>query len=266
MKQRRYLADKVGPVVVVAAAILLWWAERKRPLRRTVEPTPVRQARNVTVAGLAALTVQLAERPVVEPLAHFVEANRWGLVPRLRGPAWVRTLAALLLLDYTLYLWHVLVHRVPVLWRFHAVHHVDRDLDASTAVRFHFGELTISVPWRALQVAAIGVSPAQLHLWQRMLLVSILFHHSNVKLPRPVERILGLIVMTPRLHGIHHSDVRVVRDANWSSGLTVWDWLHGTLRNDLPQDAITIGVEGRADPADVTLPRLIAMPFTADLR
>jgi sterol desaturase/sphingolipid hydroxylase (fatty acid hydroxylase superfamily) len=254
----------VGGFGIAAVAVLLWWAERKRPLRRTVEPARIHQARNLAIAGLAAMTVQLAERPLVEPLAAVVQRRGWGVVPRLPGPQWLRTAAALLLLDYTLYLWHVLVHRVPALWRFHAVHHVDRDLDASTALRFHFGELTISVPWRALQVALTGVSPAQLQLWQRLVLVSILFHHSNLELPRRLERILSLVVMTPRLHGIHHSDVRVIRDSNWSSGLTVWDRLHGTLRNDLPQAAITIGVEGFARPADVTLPRVLALPFTAD--
>jgi sterol desaturase/sphingolipid hydroxylase (fatty acid hydroxylase superfamily) len=266
MKQRRYPAAKVGGFGIAAVALLLWWAERKRPLRRTVEHPAVHCTRNLSIAALAAATVQLAENPIVEPIARIVEARRWGLVPRLRGPAWLRTAAALLVLDYTLYVWHVLVHRVPALWRFHAVHHVDRDLDASTALRFHFGELTISVPWRALQVAVIGVSPAQLRLWQRMVLVSILFHHSNLRLPRRLERVLGWLVMTPRLHGIHHSDVEAVRDANWSSGLTIWDWLHGTLRNDLPQEAITIGVEGCARPRDLTLRRILALPFRADLR
>jgi sterol desaturase/sphingolipid hydroxylase (fatty acid hydroxylase superfamily) len=150
---------------------------------------------------------------------------------------------------------------MPLLWRFHAVHHTDRDLDASTAVRFHFGELTLSVPWRAAQVALIGVSPSDLRLWQRALLVSILFHHSNLRLPDGAERALRAVVMTPRLHGIHHADEEATRDANWSSGLTLWDWLHGTLVTDVPQEAIRIGIAGYQHPDDVTLPRILAMPF-----
>jgi sterol desaturase/sphingolipid hydroxylase (fatty acid hydroxylase superfamily) len=209
---------------------------------------------------MAAATVHLAEMPAVTPVAQFVEARRWGLLGRLQ-PGLVRTAASLLLLDYTLYAWHVLTHRVPLLWRFHAVHHVDLDLDASTAVRFHFGELLLSVPWRAAQVAAIGVSERDLRLWQQLVLVSVLFHHSNVRLPEALERLLAVFVVTPRLHGIHHADVEAIRDANWSSGLTVWDWLHGTLRTDVPQDSITIGVDGYEDPAQVTLPRILALPF-----
>ena len=114
----------------------------------------------------------------------------------------------MLLMDYTLYVWHVLTHRVPALWRFHAVHHIDLDLDASTAVRFHFGELTLSTPWRVAQVVVIGTSPLALSIWQTGLLMSILFHHSNVELPLAIERRLGRVFVTPRMHGIHHSQVR----------------------------------------------------------
>lgn len=260
MKQRRYLAAQLGGLMVGVVFGVLWLCERKRPLRRTVEPVIRRQGRNAAVAALAAATVQVAEMPIVQPLAQLVESRRWGLLGRL--PAnWLRTALSLVLLDYTLFVWHVLTHRVPVLWRFHAVHHADRDLDASTAVRFHFGELTLSIPWRAAQVILIGVSSHDLGLWQRALLASILFHHSNLRLPRNVERTLSAFVMTPRLHGIHHANEEQLRDTNWSSGLTVWDWLHGTLRTDVPQEAITIGVKGCDTSDAVTLPKILVMPF-----
>jgi sterol desaturase/sphingolipid hydroxylase (fatty acid hydroxylase superfamily) len=263
MKQRRYPVLQLGGLVIAGVFALLWLAEQKRPLRRRVESTRRRQARNAAVAGIAAVTVQLAEMPAVRPVAALVERRGWGLLGRTR-PGALRTLASLLLLDYTLYVWHVLTHRVPLLWRFHAVHHVDLDLDASTALRFHFGELTLSVPWRIAQVAAIGVSERDLRLWQQLVLVSIVFHHSNVRLPIGVERLLAALVVTPRLHGIHHADVEAIRDSNWSSGLTIWDRLHGTLRTDVPQEAITIGVEGYEAPGQVTLPRILALPFQGE--
>src|SRR5581483_488306 len=144
---------------------------------------------------------------------------------------------------------------------FHVVHHLDRDLDASTAVRFHFGELAISTVWRAAQVVAIGVAPDALAVWQTATLVSVLFHHSNVRLPIALERALARVVVTPRLHGIHHSTVRAETDSNWSSGLVVWDRLHGTLRVDVPQDAIEIGVPAYRSAADAALPRILALPF-----
>jgi len=92
--------------------------------------------------------------------------RRWGLLQQVPLPAWLSTLVAVVLLDYTLYLWHVLAHRSPLLWRAHSVHHIDRDLDVSTGVRFHFAELIASAPWRAGQVALIGVNPAALSVWQ----------------------------------------------------------------------------------------------------
>ncbi len=239
----------------------LLWLERRRPLRRAVESKPRREGRNFIVAALSATAIRLAEKPVVEPLARLVERRRWGLVPWLRLPDWLALPLSLALMDYTLYLWHILTHRVPFLWRFHVVHHVDLDLDASTAIRFHFAEMIVSVPWRALQVLAIGTSPGALSLWQTLTLVEVIFHHSNVKLPITVERWLCRLIVTPRMHGIHHSIVRDETDSNWSSGLTVWDWLHGTLRLDVPQPAITIGVPAYRDPAEVTLPQILALPF-----
>src|SRR5688572_14146975 len=120
---------------------LLLWLELRRPLRRSVESKLRRNARNLVVAGLAALSVQVAEKPVVGPLAKMVERRRWGLFAGHTLPFWLQTTLAVAALDYTLYLWHVVVHRAPWLWRFHLPHHVDRDMDASTALRFHFSEL-----------------------------------------------------------------------------------------------------------------------------
>jgi sterol desaturase/sphingolipid hydroxylase (fatty acid hydroxylase superfamily) len=235
--------------------------ERRRPLRRSVEPKPRRTGRNLAIAALGSVAVQVAEMPVVSRVAAAVERRRWGLLKRLRLPVWIEVSAAVLLMDYTLYVWHVLTHRVPALWRFHAVHHIDLDLDASTAVRFHFGELTLSTPWRVAQVVLIGTSPLALSIWQTGLLMSILFHHSNVELPLWLERRVNRVFVTPRMHGIHHSQVRDETDSNWSSGLTLWDWLHGTLRLNVPQREITIGVPAFTDPDAVTLPQMVALPF-----
>jgi sterol desaturase/sphingolipid hydroxylase (fatty acid hydroxylase superfamily) len=260
MREKKLPTWITAPLALGAFGLLVW-LERRRPLRRAVEPGLGREARNLAVAAAGAVVLSIAERPVVEPLAALVERRRWGLLKRARLPLWLEVPLAVALMDYTLYLWHVLTHRVPFLWRFHVVHHADLDLSASTALRFHFGELALSVPWRAAQVAGLGVSPLALSLWRAFLFLSILFHHSNVRLPHDVERRLARVVVTPRMHGIHHSDVREETDSNWSSGLTVWDLLHGTLRLDVPQDEITIGVPAYREPSDVSLADLLALPF-----
>lgn len=247
--------------LILAAFVALVWLERRRPLRREVEAKLTRSARNLAVAGLGAAALQLTESPISRRLTALVEQRKLGLLKIRRLPMWFETALAVLLLDYTLYVWHVLTHKVPFLWRFHLVHHVDLDLDASTAVRFHFGELVLSVPWRAGQIIAIGVSPLAFSIWKTLLLVSILFHHSNVWLPIHGERWLNRLIVTPRMHGIHHSIVREETNSNWSSGLIVWDRLHGTIHLSTPQSEITIGVPSYREPEDVELLKVLALPF-----
>ena len=249
-----------GGLACATFAVLVWW-ERRRPLREAVEPKLRRNVRNLVVAGLGAAAHQVAAAPVLKPLAETVERRRWGLLRRLDLPLWLEVPLALVLLDYSIYVWHVLTHKAPFLWRFHQVHHVDLDLDTSTALRFHFGELMMSVVWNAGEIVLLGITPLTLSARQTSLLVNILFHHSDVRLPLAVERRLSRFVVTPRMHGIHHSIVPEETDSNWSSGLSVWDRLHGTLRLNVPQEEITIGVPAWRDPREVTLPKVLAIPF-----
>ena len=240
---------------------LLTLGETRRPLRRAVEDKRRRLRRNLAVAAVSAAVIQIADRPLTRRAAAVVEARRWGLAKRLGLPRWAEDALAFLLLDYTLWVWHVLTHRWPPLWSYHAVHHADLDLDASTGIRFHPVEMLASVPWRLAQVLLLGAGPRALGRWQSALFLSVLFHHSNVRLPLALERALALVLVTPRQHGIHHSVVRAEMDSNWSSLLNVWDRLHGTLRLDVPQDAITIGLPSPRDPRALAFPRLMTMPF-----
>jgi sterol desaturase/sphingolipid hydroxylase (fatty acid hydroxylase superfamily) len=248
------------PIALGTFGILVW-LENRRPLRNSVESKIVRNGRNLTVAGIAAVALQLFEQPVVKPLTELVERKSLGLLKIIKLPKWLETILAVTLMDYTLYLWHVLTHRLSFLWRFHLVHHVDLDLDASTAIRFHFGELMISVLWRAMQIVVIGVTPHSFAAWQLFLFPSILFHHSNLRLSPDLDAKLSRFIVTPRLHGIHHSDVQTETDSNWSSGLTIWDRIHGTFKNDVPQDEIVIGVPAYQNADDVTLKKILQQPF-----
>ncbi len=259
--KRALRAGWINGLVVIGEFCLLFWLEHRRPLRRSVEPKLRRSARNLSLAALSAVALQVSERPLIAALIPLIERRRWGLLKRCSMPRWLEAPLAVALMDYTLYLWHVLMHRSPSLWRLHLPHHVDLDLDVSTALRFHFSELVVSIAWRAGQVALIGVSPRAYSAWQKLLMFSILFHHSNVELPIELERWLSRIIVTPRLHGIHHSIIRDETNSNWSSGLTLWDWLHGTLKLNVPQQAITIGVPAYRRSCDVSFPKIIAMAF-----
>ncbi len=247
-------------VAGVTAATLV--GERVVPLRARTQQEPRRILRNLVLGGLSMATIALAEGPAVRPLAARAVRRRRGLAQRLGMPDWARDLGAFLLMDYTMYVWHVLTHKVPMLWRLHLVHHVDLDLDASTALRFHAVDMLVSVPWRALQVSLLGVSPRALRLWQSFFFGSVLFHHSNWRLPTRLERLLALLLTTPRMHGIHHSTVRDETDSNWSSGLSLWDHLHRTFRLDVPQDRLAIGVPGYRERDETGLRGSLRLPFT----
>lgn len=257
--------ERASVVLAYAAIGALFAAllvlEGRRPLRRVVEPRPRRVARNLGMAGLGLAALTLLQTPLLVPVAEWARKERVGALHLVDLPPAVETVAALLLLDYTLWHWHWLTHRVPLLWRFHLVHHVDLDLDSSTALRFHFGEMILSVPYRLAQVVAIGADPSAVALWQVLVVASILFHHSNLRLPVGLERVLVRLVVTPRMHGIHHSDYENETNSNWSSLLSAWDYLHGTLVLSVPQGAIRIGVPSYRDPREVTLGRALALPF-----
>lgn len=255
------LNSLLPPALMAAAALGIVLAERRWPLRQPTQDEPERSLRNVVLGAAALAMVQVAEAPLVQPLSRLAERRRIGLSQRLPLPAWGRDAAAFLMLDYGTYLWHVLTHKVPFLWRFHLVHHVDLDLDSTTALRFHAADMALSAPYRALQVVTAGASPRAFGVWQAFFFLSVLFHHSNIRLPLRLERILSRVFTSPRMHGIHHSTVQDETDSNWSSGLALWDHLHRTFRLDVPQDIIAIGVPAYRDPAELGIGNSLAMPF-----
>lgn len=252
----------LAPLVAGSAFVLIAYAEHRRPLRPRRESQTRRTARNLATAAMAAAATSALSSPLLDPLLRRSTSRRAGLLNQVRLPLALRRAAGVLLLDYTLWWWHWANHAMPLLWRFHLVHHVDRDLDASTAVRFHFGEMSLSVFYRMAQVRLLGVDRTTISIWQTLLLVSILFHHSNLRLPAEIERRLVPWIVTPRMHGIHHSDYANETNSNWSSLFSFWDRLHGTLRLDVEQRAIEIGVPAYQRPSDVTLAKITALPFT----
>jgi sterol desaturase/sphingolipid hydroxylase (fatty acid hydroxylase superfamily) len=248
--------------VATAVAFLIFLVfESARPLRRQREGKLRRAARNLTAGGISLAVVTLLQTPFLVPAARWAAAHQFGLLTLVPLPRPVEIAAAVLLLDYTLWVWHRVNHVVPFFWRFHLVHHVDRDMDASTAFRFHFGEQGLSVGYRLLQVVLLGVDPVALWIWQGLIAVSIVFHHSNTRLSVGLERVLVKVIVTPRMHGIHHSNYRNEANGNWASLFSAWDYLHGTVLLSVPQDSVEIGVPAYGRPEDVTLGKMLAIPF-----
>jgi sterol desaturase/sphingolipid hydroxylase (fatty acid hydroxylase superfamily) len=157
-------------------------------------------------------------------------------------PRWLARTVGVVLLDYTLWHWHRSNHRVPWLWAMHAAHHADRDLDVSTALRFHAGELLASIPFRAAQVVALGIEPATLRAWETAVFVAIAFHHANLRLPARIDEALSPLVITPRLHSIHHSAQPDRLDTHFGTLLAIWDRVHRTRASELDASRLVIGL------------------------
>ena len=243
------------------AAVLLFLAERRWPLRRPVASLLARLGVNLLAAGLALAVAAALVRPVVQRLVGAAERTPIGILGWLALPAWAEALLGFLLLDLTFYWWHRANHRVPLLWRFHNVHHLDPDLDVTTALRFHFGEIALSALFRVVQLTALGVGPLVYWAYELCFQAGTLFHHSNLRLPIAFERALAKLLVTPRMHGIHHSQVEAEASSNYGVLLPWWDRLHRTLRLNVPQALVVIGVPGYATPADNRLRALFANPF-----
>jgi len=231
------------------------------PLRRRKWPSGPRFIINICITLLAFTVGVLIVRPVALATAKWVCSHNFGLVAKLPLPGAVQISMGFILMDATFYYWHRANHEIPVLWRFHKVHHVDPDLDVSTAFRFHFGEVLYSTGFRAAQVLLLGTMPITYLIYEVVFQCANMFHHSNLRLPAGLESKLNIFIVTPRMHGIHHSQIRNEMNSNYSVVFRSWDWVHRTLRLDIPQASINIGVKGYQQKEDNRLWNLLILPF-----
>ncbi|MEO6461639.1 MAG: sterol desaturase family protein [Candidatus Eisenbacteria bacterium] len=252
--------DLVGGALLAVVFAILLIIESLAPLRQRVVARLRSLRTNLAVAAIGTVALRLLLVPVVLAVATLAEQHDFGLLRLVALPGAVEILAGFVLFDYTIYLWHRATHGVPFLWRFHRVHHSDLDLDVSTAFRFHAGELVLSIPVRAAQVALLGLSPALALAYEIAFELATEFHHSNWRLPFGLERRLHWGLVTPRMHGLHHSIVERETNANWGVVFAWWDRLHGTLRLGVPQNEVVIGLPAHRDPA-LSLGALLALPF-----
>lgn len=262
---RRDRLETALGVGVAAMFVGLFVAERLRPLRSPTQPG-VRRPLTSAVVGLAQVAIaQAGAKLLVEPYAAHVVAQRKGLAGSALVPRALAPVVAFLVMDWAMYVWHRMSHRNPELWRLHRVHHVDRDLDTTTALRFHAVDQAASQVVRLAQVRLAGASPTVDLVWRSWFAAAVAFHHSNLRLPIAVEERLARWVVTPRLHGIHHSERRAQTDANWSSGLSIWDRLHGSWRPVSDHAAVpAIGVPGWRDAGDMGVAETLALPWAPE--
>jgi sterol desaturase/sphingolipid hydroxylase (fatty acid hydroxylase superfamily) len=255
------------PVVRVAVflAVLLAMAtwEVAAPRRRREIPRRVRWSNNLAVVALDTLLVRLAFPMAAVGLALVAEERGWGLLNVVEAPAWLACLVSLLALDLAIYLQHVMFHAVPALWRLHRMHHADLEFDVSTGLRFHPLEILLSMGIKLAVVAALGPPASAVLLFEVLLNATSMFNHSNIHIPRPVDRWLRWVVITPDMHRVHHSIFPSETNSNFGFNLPWWDRLLGTYR-DQPKDGhegMTIGIEQFRTRRDLWLDRMLIQPL-----
>jgi len=193
---------------------VLFVLERFVPLRAPKSELIARLVVNLCFSALAFGVAAAIVRPVARAAIRWAGLQPFGLIHIAPLPTTAQFILAFLLMDLSFYWWHVLNHRIPFLWRFHNVHHIDPDLDVSTGFRFHFGEVAMSAAFRVVQVALIGISAPAFAIYEIVFQANTVFHHSNVRLPIRLERLLNKVLVTPRMHGIHHSQVEGETNSN----------------------------------------------------
>ena len=197
-------------------------------------------------------------------MALFAAEANWGIFNYYAIAPLVAVVASIVLLDLVIYLQHVMVHAVPMLWRLHRVHHADLDYDVTTGLRFHPLEIILSMLIKFAAIAVLGPPVVAVVLFEVILNVGAMFNHGNVRLPQRVDRWLRWFIVTPDMHRVHHSINKDESNSNFGFSLPWWDRLFGTYR-DQPRaghSGMTIGIKTFRDPKEVTwLSGLLLLPL-----
>jgi sterol desaturase/sphingolipid hydroxylase (fatty acid hydroxylase superfamily) len=259
------LAVRLGVFTAVFALMAAW--EFLAPRRRLTTGQPVRRLSNLGLLLLDVLAMRLVLPMGAVGVAVVGEDHGWGLLNNLSLPGWLAVVLAVVALDFVIYLQHVLFHAVLVLWRLHRVHHADMDFDVTTGVRFHTFEILLSLGIKLAAIVLLGAPATAVLVLEVVLNASSLFNHGNVQLPRWLDRVLRLVIVTPDMHRVHHSTIPDETNSNFGFNLPWWDYLLGTYRSQPMQghEGLSLGLSQFRDPRVEQLHWMLALPFIGRL-
>lgn len=256
------LALRGGAFIAVLLAMASW--ELLAPRRRLTVSKSLRWVNNLALVALDTALVRVLFPAGAVGVAAFTSAQGWGVLHLLALPAWVEGVLAVVALDFTIWLQHVMVHAVPALWRLHRVHHADPDYDLTTGVRFHPLEILLSMLVKFVAIVVIGPSVLAVVVFEVLLNAIAMFNHGNVRLPLALDRVLRLFVVTPDMHRVHHSVEDDEANSNFGFNLPWWDFLFGTYR-DQPRAGhldMSIGIRDYTQAREVSwLAGILLLPF-----
>ncbi len=251
--------------VLLAVFLLVSAAEFLRPRRVLLNMRRHRWTTHALFFLTNAATGRLLAFVVAIPIAaQWSEAQGFGLLRMLSLPGWAELLIAFIVLDFAVWLQHLAMHKIPLLWRMHKVHHVDRDLDVTTALRFHPFELVVSTLYKSAWVVVLGVPAAVALAFEAWLNANALFNHGNIRLPRKLDALVRWLLVTPDMHLVHHSTVEREQHCNYGFALTIWDRLFGCYLTESANgsEQQTIGLSNYTDDRPTRFGWSLKFPLT----
>lgn len=257
---------RVGFFFSVLVLMAVW--ETRAPRRALTQPRALRWANNLGLVFLNSFILRLIFPAAATGVALFAAEHGWGLLNYYSLPLGVSVLISIVALDFIIYLQHVLVHAVPLLWRLHRVHHADLDYDVTTGARFHTLEIILSMLIKFATIVVLGPPVVAVILFEIILNALAMFNHGNVGLPARLDGLLRWFIVTPDMHRVHHSIEDDEANSNFGFNLSCWDRLFGTYREQprAGHSGMTIGIRkfGSARQA-VWISGLLSMPFIGNI-
>ena len=236
------------------------------PYRSSSVSKAKRWINNLALTLFNSIVINLVFSAAIVGTATYAQTHKLGVLNMVQAPVWLKILLTVVFMDFILYVWHFLNHEMPLLWRFHRLHHSDLNMDVSTATRFHIGELAISAIIKISLIFFLGASPVGVLLFESAVVLCAQFHHSSLQVPKWFETVFWVFFVPPSMHRIHHSVIIKERDANYGTIFSLWDRFLGTLLSDVDQTRIRIGVGAYRKPEKLNFHQLLAMPFTRPIR
>jgi len=251
--------------IFAAPTIIELWAPR---LERDEMRGALKSRRwftNIAMVVLSSVVLRIIFPLAAVGTAIWAQEAGYGLFPLFGVPVWVAGILAFLVLDFAVWLEHVVSHKWPWLWRIHRMHHADTGFDLTTALRFHPLEIVLSMIWKAAIIIALGAPPVAVLVFEIVLNGASMFNHANIRLPLAADKILRLLIVTPDMHRIHHSTDRRETDSNYGFNLAIWDRLFSTYTRAprRGQTGIEIGLSEWRDARTANLGWALALPFVA---
>jgi sterol desaturase/sphingolipid hydroxylase (fatty acid hydroxylase superfamily) len=249
--------------IAVLLAMLRW--EKRAPRRQLGADKPLRWGSNLVLVFCNSLLLRVLLPLGAVGAALYAQSRGLGLFNsnRLPIPGLLAGLLSILALDFVIYLQHLLFHAAPFLWRFHMVHHADRDIDVTTGLRFHTVEILISMGIKLGAIVLLGAPAWSVLFFECLLMATSLYNHGNVRLAPRWDRILRLVIVTPDMHRVHHSVEVAEATSNFGFNLPWWDYLLGTYRAQPAKghEGMSIGLKQFTDERAEQLHWMLALPF-----